>query len=43
MHFDAGALQGAELLTGPEAVKRFVELREMAWQAARIPDVAAGG
>jgi hypothetical protein len=40
MHFDAGALQGAELVTDPEPVERFVQLRRVAWQAARPAGVA---
>lgn len=42
MHFDAGALQGADLVTDPAPVERFAELRRLAWQAARPAGVAKG-
>ncbi len=40
MHFDAGALQSAELVTDPESIEHFLQLRRVAWQAARPAGVS---
>lgn len=35
MHFDAGMLQSADLVSDPGSVEHFLQLRRVAWQAAR--------